>query len=99
MRAIAMLLFLLLAGTCYADEPLETLNTVEDTLTTMEKTLDAQAWDDGDDGVASSLDGVDAASEGHALESELSLYPANCAPSTEASGTGGHPENLSAVEE
>lgn len=39
MRAIVMLVLLFVAGTCYAEDPLETLNTVEDTLTTMEHTL------------------------------------------------------------
>lgn len=39
MRAIVMLIFLLIAGNCWAEDPLETLNTVEDTLSTMERTL------------------------------------------------------------
>jgi hypothetical protein len=43
MRAVVMLLFLSLAGTCFADDPLESLNTVADTLSTMEQTLHAQA--------------------------------------------------------
>ncbi|HBG05660.1 MAG: hypothetical protein A2075_22575 [Geobacteraceae bacterium GWC2_58_44] len=47
MRAIVMLIFLSIAGTCYAEDPLEMLNTVEDTLSTMERTLEAQAWDPG----------------------------------------------------
>jgi hypothetical protein len=42
MRAIVMLVLLFVAGTCYAEDPLETLNTVEDTLTTMEHTLKAR---------------------------------------------------------
>ena len=42
MRAIVMLTFLSFAGTCYAQDPLETLNPVQDTLSTMEQTLKAQ---------------------------------------------------------
>lgn len=48
MRAIALLLFLSVAATCYAEDPLESLNTVEDTLTTMEQTLKARAAEQGD---------------------------------------------------
>lgn len=43
MRIAAMLMVLSIAGTCYADDPLETLNSVEDTVTTMQHTLKAQA--------------------------------------------------------
>ena len=39
MRTVVMLICLLVAGTCHAEDPLETLNTVEDTLSTMERTL------------------------------------------------------------
>ena len=54
MRAIAMLLlFLSVAVTCYADDdPLESLNSVQETLSTMEKSLEAQAWQENDDPVA-----------------------------------------------
>jgi hypothetical protein len=44
MRAIVMLTFLSFAGTCYAQDPLETLNPVQDTLSTMEQTLKAQTF-------------------------------------------------------
>jgi hypothetical protein len=43
MRAIVMLMILFVAGTCYAEDPLETLNTVEDTLSTMQHTLKAKS--------------------------------------------------------
>src|SRR6185369_13426541 len=44
-KRVAFMLFLLLvAGPCYAEDPLETLNTVEDTLSTMERTLQAQQF-------------------------------------------------------
>ena len=49
MRLIAMLIFLSFAATCYADDPLESLNSVDDTLYVMEQTLDAQAWSHQDD--------------------------------------------------
>jgi hypothetical protein len=48
MRAIVMLVLLFVAGTCYAEDPLETLNTVEETLTTMEHTLKARAAEQAD---------------------------------------------------
>ena len=43
MRTIVMLTCLLIAGTCHAEDPLETLNTVEDTVSTMERTLQSHA--------------------------------------------------------
>jgi len=43
MRAIAMFLFLSISAPCYAEDPLETLNTVEDTLSIMELTLKVRA--------------------------------------------------------
>lgn len=48
MRAIVMLMVLSIAVTCYAEDPLESLNSVEDTLRAMEKSLESQAWN-GDD--------------------------------------------------
>lgn len=42
MRAIVMLIFFSFAGTCYAQDPLETLNPVQDTLSTMEQNLKTQ---------------------------------------------------------
>jgi hypothetical protein len=42
MRTILMLILLFVAGTCFAEDPLETLNSVEDTLSTMEHTLNTQ---------------------------------------------------------
>lgn len=39
MRAFVMFISLALAVPCYAEDPLESLNTVEDTLSTMEQTL------------------------------------------------------------
>jgi len=48
MRAIVMLMVLAIAVTCYAEDPLESLNSVEDTLRAMEKSLESQAWN-GDD--------------------------------------------------
>lgn len=43
MRALAMFILLTVAFPCYAEDPLESLNTVEDTLTTMEQTLRSRA--------------------------------------------------------
>lgn len=43
MRAFAMFLFLAIAVPCHAEDPLETLNTIEDTLSTMEQTLKMRA--------------------------------------------------------
>jgi hypothetical protein len=43
MRTISMLTLLLIAVPCFADDPLETLNTVEDTLSTMTQVLKTQA--------------------------------------------------------
>jgi hypothetical protein len=39
MRVIVFLLLVFISGTCFADDPLETLNTVEDTVTTMQHAL------------------------------------------------------------
>ena len=39
MRTIVVLIFMSIAGPCFAEDPLETLNTVEDTLSTMQQTL------------------------------------------------------------
>lgn len=47
MRTIVMLLFLCFAGTCYGQDPLESLNTIEDTLSTMESILKEQGLDPG----------------------------------------------------
>lgn len=47
MRTIVMLMFLFIAGPCNAEDPLETLNTVEDTLTTMERNLRNKAVEQG----------------------------------------------------
>jgi hypothetical protein len=49
MRLIVMLILLSITATCYAADPLESLNPVEDTLAAMEQTLDALAWDYQDD--------------------------------------------------
>lgn len=43
MRAIVMLLLLSLSVPCYAEDPLETLNTVEDAISTMEQALRTRA--------------------------------------------------------
>ena len=48
MRTILILIFILIAGPCHAEDPLETLNTVEDTLSTMAHTLNAQAAQQGE---------------------------------------------------
>lgn len=48
MRTILMLIFILFAGPCHAEDPLETLNTIEDTLSTMAHTLNAQAAHQGE---------------------------------------------------
>ena len=48
MRAIVMLMLLAIAVPCYAEDPLESLNSVEDTLRAMEMSLESQAWN-GDD--------------------------------------------------
>lgn len=48
MRFFVMLLFLAIAVPCHAEDPLETLNTVEDTLSTMERTLKTRAGQKGD---------------------------------------------------
>ena len=45
MRAIVLLMLILVAGNCYAEDPLESLNSIQDTVAAMEQTLDAQAWD------------------------------------------------------
>lgn len=42
MRVLVLLVFLLWAGTCFAGDPLETLNTVEDTLSAMQQKLKAR---------------------------------------------------------
>jgi len=47
MRVFVMLLFVAIAVRCYAKDPLETLNTVEDTLSTMEQTLKMRAGQRG----------------------------------------------------
>jgi hypothetical protein len=39
MRVILVVLLVLISGTCFADDPLETLNTVEDTVTAMQRAL------------------------------------------------------------
>lgn len=39
MRAFVVLLLFAIAVPCYAEDPLESLNTIEDTLSTMERTL------------------------------------------------------------
>lgn len=71
MRAVVMLMFLSVAVPCYAEDPLEGLNTIEETLTLMEKSLEAQAWDGGDGEVASGPRGGDAAAAGTPLQQEL----------------------------
>jgi hypothetical protein len=43
MRVTLVLLLLFVSGTCFADDPLESLNTVEDTVSTMQSTLKAKA--------------------------------------------------------
>lgn len=45
MRAIVLLTLILFAGICHAEDPLESLNSIQDTVAAMEQTLDAQAWD------------------------------------------------------
>ena len=70
MRAVVMLMFLSVAVPCYAEDPLEGLNTIEETLTLMEKSLEAQAWDGGDGAVASGTTGDDAAAAGVPLQRE-----------------------------
>lgn len=54
MRAIAMFLFLAIAVPCHAEDPLETLNTIEDTLNTMERALKMRAGHAGSAGSAAS---------------------------------------------
>lgn len=56
MRVIVLLVSILFAGTCFAEDPLETLNTVEDTLSAMQQKLNAQATDLNDSRAAS--DGI-----------------------------------------
>lgn len=43
MRAFVVLLFIAIAVPCYAEDPLETLNTVEDTVNTMQRALKTRA--------------------------------------------------------
>lgn len=43
MRLLLVLLFLSIAGTSFAEDPLESLNTVEDTVSTMQHTLKLQS--------------------------------------------------------
>ena len=64
MRTILMLIFILIAGPCLAEDPLETLNTVEDAVTSMEQVLHARAAGDEDGRVAASMSDADVASEG-----------------------------------
>ncbi|MCM0082332.1 hypothetical protein L4X63_12110 [Geomonas sp. Red32] len=46
MRAqLLVLVMVLMAGKCFADDPLESLNTVQDTVSTMEQTLRTQGGD------------------------------------------------------
>ena len=71
MRNVMMLLFLLIAGTCFAEDPLETLNTVEDTLSTMEQSRNARAAELGDSSAARSRPGVDAVRAGIDYGEEL----------------------------
>lgn len=44
MRALAMFAVLAIAVPCHAEDPLESLNTVKDTIITMEQTLKQRAW-------------------------------------------------------
>ena len=53
MRIAVMLMFLFTAATCYADDPLETLNTVQDTVSTMEQALKARSAEHAPSTVAS----------------------------------------------
>ena len=64
MRAIVLLIILSFAGTSFAKDPLESLNSVEDTLKTMERTLEVQAWHDGDETIAGKGAGAGALMEG-----------------------------------
>lgn len=43
MRALVIPLFIAIAAPCYAEDPLETLNTVEDTVNTMQRALKTRA--------------------------------------------------------
>lgn len=71
MRAIVMLMVLSIAVPCYADDPLETLNTVDDTLRIMERSLEAQAWRGADDKGVAVIAGKDAGRKGSSLDREL----------------------------
>ena len=71
MRIFIMLLFLSFAGTCFAEDPLESLNTVEDALNTMQKFLNAQAAQPGSGKAARSLPGAGAAGEQRFLEDAI----------------------------
>lgn len=66
MRTIVMLMFLSIAGTCFAEDPLETLNSIEDTLSTMEHALNAQAAEQGE----VSGTGTDAAGQARSFNRE-----------------------------
>lgn len=75
MRAIAMLLFLSMAGTCFAEDPLETLNTVEDTISAMSQTLRRGPGGEGAGGdMTIGIAGTGARLEG-SLERELDHDP------------------------
>jgi len=79
MRTIVMLTFLLIAGTCHASDPLESLNTFEDTLSAMALSLHAEA--NGPDesvadssGTGSSAESLKGEPQGRELDS-LSAEP------------------------
>lgn len=70
MLTVVMLIFLSIAGICFAEDPLETLNTVEDALSSMEESLNERAAELGSSKVARSMTGVDAVKEGISSEPE-----------------------------
>jgi hypothetical protein len=72
MRAIVML-FLLIAAPCFAEDPLESLNTVEDTLNTMKQSLSAQPLEHGDSKAVRTAFRVAEASEAISAEQELNF--------------------------
>ena len=55
-----MMVFMLIAGPCFAEEPLETLNTVEDTVISMEVALHAHAAEQDERRDAERVSGTDA---------------------------------------
>ena len=68
MRTVLILILLSMAGSCFAGDPLETLNTVEDTLKTMKRTVKVLTASRGGSNGAGNTAGVGDAGEDVASE-------------------------------